>query len=169
MIAAALLVHLVAQVAAPPAPTPVPVPVPARRDTLVLVDDRSVKDQAPPAFVARVVEELARRKGLQPERLSIARKRLAPREDKELAACGDDAGCLATIGRELDAKLVVTIRLTRPPSGGAGAFLAITRVNALRPQASDDAGTLVGTDADALAAVPESVGELFADFELRAP
>ena len=132
----------------------------------MLVDDRDVKDQAPPAFVAKVIAEIARRKGLQPERLSVARKRLDAREDRDLASCGDDAGCLATIGRELDAKLVVTIRLTKRE----GAFLvAVTRINALRPQASDDAGTLAGTDADALAAIPDAVAELFPEVELRAP
>lgn len=135
-------------------------------DTLVVIDDRATKDQAPPAFLERVIGELSKRKGLAIERMSAARKRIDAREDKALAACGDNAGCLATAGRAMGAQIVVFARLTK--RDGAF-FVAITRVNALRPQASDDEGTLAGSEQDALAAVPDAIGELFAEIELKSP
>ncbi len=170
---------LIAQVNAPPgtspgappvtqAPPSAPAPAPPLKepDTLVVVDDRATKDQAPPAFIDRVVSELGKRKGFAIERMSVARKRLDDREDKALSTCGDNAGCLATAGREMGARIVVFARLTK--RDGAF-FVAVTRVNALRPQASSDEGTLAGTDTDALAAIPDAISELFAEIELKAP
>jgi hypothetical protein len=151
---------------APPSPPPSAPLVVKEPDTLVVVDDRATKDQAPPAFIDRVVSELGKRKGLAIERMSTARKRLDEREDRALTTCGDNAGCLATAGREMGARIVVFARLTK--RDGAF-FVAITRVNALRPQASSDEGTLAGTDADALAAIPEAISELFAEVELKSP
>jgi hypothetical protein len=160
----ALLV--IAQVAPPPPPS-APVKEPIREpDTLVVVDDRATKDQAPPAFLDRVISELGKRKGLAVERMSVARKRLDEREDKALTTCGDNAGCLATAGREMGARIVVFTRLTK--RDGAF-FVAVTRVNALRPQAAMDEGTLAGNDADALAAIPDAISELFAEVELKEP
>lgn len=156
---------LIAQVAPPPAPSTAKEPV-KEPDTLVVVDDRATKDQAPPAFLDRVISELGKRKGLAVERMSVARKRLDEREDKALTTCGDDAGCLATAGREMGARIVVFTRLTK--RDGAY-FVAVTRVNALRPQASSDEGTLAGNDADALAAIPDAISELFAEVELKGP
>src|SRR5688572_25105284 len=153
------------QVAPPPAPAPAPAPV-KEPDTLVVVDDRATKDQAPPAFIDRVIGELGKRKGFAIERMSVARKRLDEREDKALTTCGDNAGCLATAGREMGARIVVFARLTK--RDGAF-FIAVTRVNALRPQASADEGTLVGNEDDALAAIPDAVSELFAEVELKTP
>jgi hypothetical protein len=138
-------------------------PVPAVKPTVIVVDDRAVKDQAPAPFLARTLAELGRRKGLQVVRMSESRKRLDARSDQALSACGDDAGCLATAAREMDGNAVVTVRLTKREGAF---FLALTRINALRPQMADDAGTLAGTEADALAFVPEAVGDLFADAEL---
>ena len=55
---------VVAQAKAPPPPaepkapgvepTPIPVPVPTVRPTIVLVDDRTVKDQAPGQFLTNI-------------------------------------------------------------------------------------------------------------------
>lgn len=155
---------LIAQLAPPPSP---PIEAPAKEpDTLVVVDDRATKDQAPAAFIDRVVSELGKRKGMAIERMSLSRKRLDDREDKALTTCGDNAGCLATAGREMGARIVVFARLTK--RDGAF-FVAVTRVNALRPQASSDEGTLAGTDSDALAAIPEAISELFAEVELKSP
>ena len=155
---------LIAQVASPASP---PIEVPAKEpDTLVVVDDRATKDQAPAAFIDRVVSELGKRKGMVIERMSMSRRRLDDREDKALTTCGDNAGCLATAGREMGARIVVFARLTK--RDGAF-FVAVTRVNALRPQASSDEGTLAGTDTDALAAIPEAISELFAEVELKSP
>lgn len=131
---------------------------PPAPSTVVLLDDRVVKDQAPGAFLQRVAEEIGKRKGLRAVRLSDARKKLDARGEKSLAGCGDDAGCLASAARSLGAEVVVTVRLTRREDAY---FLAITRISALRPQMTDDAATLAGTDADALKFVAEGVGELF--------
>jgi hypothetical protein len=164
-----LLVPLALVTLAQAAPPPPPVSAPAKEkepDTLVVVDDRATKDQAPPAFLDRVIGELGKRKGLAIERMSVARKKLDEREDKALTTCGDNAGCLATAGREMGARIVVFARLTK--RDGAY-FVAVTRVNALRPQASADEGTLAGTDADALAAIPDAISELFAEVELKSP
>ncbi|MBI1947397.1 MAG: hypothetical protein HYS27_17010 [Deltaproteobacteria bacterium] len=156
-----------AQTPAPPpppmAPPAAPAPAPARI-TSVLLDDRAVKDQAPAAFLARTADEIAKLRGMQVTRISEARKRLAPKADHALSACGDDGGCLAAAARAAGGDLVVTVRLTKREGAF---FLALTRVNALRPQITEDSGTLAGTDADALAAVPEAVAELFPDTEAR--
>jgi hypothetical protein len=135
----------------PPPPRPPP-------QTIVLLDDRVVKDQAPGAFLTRVAEEIGLRKSLRVVRISDARKRLDARGEKTLAGCADEAGCLASTARAVGADLVVTVRLTRREDAY---FLAITRISALRPQMSDDAATLAGTDADALKFVAEGIGELF--------
>lgn len=141
-------------------------PATEARPTVVVVDDRGVKDQAPGPFIARAIEELERRKGFVTLRMSEGRKRLDPRAARALAACGDDAGCLAAGGRDMGGDVVVTLRLTRRESAS---FLAVTRISALRPQMTDDEGTLSGNDRDALAAVPDAIGELFADAELKSP
>ncbi|OGQ23906.1 MAG: hypothetical protein A2138_10855 [Deltaproteobacteria bacterium RBG_16_71_12] len=154
---------LLAQAPAPPPPPTAPAPPPTRT-TAVILDDRAVKDQAPPAFLARAAEEIGKLRGMQVTRFSEARKRLAPKADHALSGCGDDAGCLATAARAVGGDLVVTVRLTKREGAY---FVALTRVNALRPQISEDSGTLAGTDADALAAVPEAVAELFPDAEAR--
>ena len=165
-LAFALADVLTGQATAPPVPAAPAAPT--APDTLVVVDDRAVKDQAPAPFLERVIAELKKRKGLRIERMSEGRKRLDAREDKALTTCGDDAGCLATAGREMGAATVVFARLTKRDDGGTGAyFVAVTRVNALRPQAADDAGTLAGTEADALAAMSDAISELFSEVELR--
>lgn len=151
---------------APPPPAAAPAPAvaaPARR-TVVVLDDRAVKDQAPGPFLARVADEIGKLRGMSVVRFSEARKRLSAKADQLLSGCGDDAGCLATATRAAGGDLVVTVRLTKREGAF---FLALTRVNALRPQVSDDSGTLSGSDADALAAVPEAVAELFPDAEAR--
>lgn len=163
-----LAVHLGLQASAAPVAPPPPVAPPAPRTprpTVVVVDDRAVKDQAPAQFITRAIEELERRRGLVTLRMSEGRRRLDPRADRALAACSDDAGCLAAGGRDMGGDIVVTLRLTRREGAS---FLAVTRVNALRPQMADDEGTLAGTDQGALAAVPEALSELFADTELEA-
>ena len=151
---------------APAAAAPAPPAAPAVAATVVLVDDRLVKDQAPSGFVQKIAAEIGRRRGMRVVLASEGRKRLDPKGDKAFSGCADDAGCLATAAREMGAEIVVTARLTR--RDGAY-FLALTRISALRPQASDDAATLAGTDADALAFIPEGVGELFPDAEIGTP
>lgn len=151
-------------VAQTPAPPPPPAPAAPVKTTVVVLDDRAVKDQAPPAFLTRTQDELAKLRGIAVVRFSDARKRLAPKADQALSGCGDDAGCLATAGRGVGGDLVVTVRLTKREGAF---FVALTRVNTLRPQVSEDSGTLSGTEADALAAVPEAVAELFPDAEAR--
>ena len=146
---------------APPQPGPPPAPP---RATVVIVDDRAVKDQAPAPFLARAVDEVGKLRGMSVVRFSEVRKRLSPKADQALSGCGDDAGCLATAARGVGGDVVVTVRLTKREGAF---FLALTRVNALRPQMADDSGTLAGSDADALAAVPEAVAELFPDAEAR--
>ncbi len=152
------------------AQTPVAPPAPApetathERRTVVILDDRAVKDQAPAAFLARVVDEITKLRGMSVARFSEVRKRLAPKADQALSGCGDDPGCLATAARGAGGDIVVTVRLTKREGA---LFLALTRVNALRPQIADDSGTLAGNDTDALAAVPEAVSELFPDTEAR--
>jgi hypothetical protein len=159
--AAQLGLALAAQ--APPAPTPIHAPpVMEQRPMVVVIDDRRVKDQAPAAFVDAAVEEIARRRGIVTLRMSEGRKRLDARGNRQLTGCGDDVGCLATAAREMGGDVVVMLRLTKREGAS---FLAITRTSALRPQMSDDAATLSGTDKDALAFVPEGVAELFADAE----
>ena len=149
---------------APPAPTPAPAAAAPQRRTVVILDDRAVKDQAPPAFLARVVDEVTKLRGMSVVRFSEARKRLAPKADQALSGCGDDPGCLAAAARGAGGDIVITVRMTKREGAF---FLAVTRVNALRPQIADDSGTLAGNDADALAAVPEAVAELFPDTETR--
>jgi hypothetical protein len=136
------------------------------KPTVILLDDRVVKDQAPGVFLARAEAELVKRRDIKVVKISEGRKKLDARANKELSGCADDAGCLATAARDMGADLVVTVRLTRREGAF---FLAFTRISALRPQMSDDAGTLAGTDADALAAVPEQIADLFPDAEERAP
>lgn len=163
VLAAHLGLQVLAAPIAPPPPGAPPVPR-APAPTVVVVDDRAVKDQAPAAFIARAIEEIERRRGLVTLRMSEGRRRLEPRADRALAACSDEAGCLAAGAREMGGDIVVTLRLTRREGAS---FLAVTRVNALRPQIADDEGTLAGTDKEALAAVPEAVSELFADTEME--
>lgn len=146
---------------APPAPA---APVAAARVTEVILDDRAVRDQGPPAFLAKAADEIGKLRGMRVTRFSEARKRLGPKADQALAGCGDDAGCLATAARGAGGDIVVTVRLTKREGAS---FVALTRINALRPQIADDSGTLAGTDADALAAIPEAVSELFPDAESR--
>jgi hypothetical protein len=138
-------------------------PAPAR-ETVVLIDDRAVKDQAPADFLSRVTDEIDKRKGMRAVRISQARKRLDARQDKALNGCGDDAGCLAAAALPAGGDVVVTVRLTKREGAF---FLALTRINALRPQITDDAATLAGTVKDALGYVPEAVAELFPDAELE--
>ncbi|MCC7074632.1 MAG: hypothetical protein IT383_25210 [Deltaproteobacteria bacterium] len=162
------LVVVVAAIAAARAlaqtPAPPPPPLPAARVTEVILDDRAVKDQGPPAFLAKTAEEIGKLRGMRVTRFSDARKRLGPKADQALAGCGDDAGCLATAARAAGGDIVVTVRLTKREGAS---FVALTRVNALRPQITDDSGTLSGSDADALALIPEAVTELFPDAESR--
>lgn len=148
---------------APPPPPATTVAAPTRA-IVVILDDRAVKDQAPPAFLTRTIEELAKLRGISVQRFSEARKRLTPKADLALSGCGDDAGCLATAARAAGGDLVLTARLTKREGAY---FVALTRVNALRPQMSEDSGTLAGTEPDALAAIPEAVAELFPDAEAR--
>ncbi|MCC7111835.1 MAG: hypothetical protein IT382_21245 [Deltaproteobacteria bacterium] len=155
--------HGAAQAPVAPPPPTAQVAAPARR-TVVILDDRTVKDQAPGPFLTRVADEIGRLRGMSVVRFSEARKRLTPKADLSLSGCGDDAGCLATASRAAGGDLVVTVRLTKREGAS---FLALTRVNALRPQVSEDSGNLSGSDAEAFAAVPEAVAELFPDAEAR--
>lgn len=134
------------------------------RARVVLVDDRAVKEQAPAAFLDRVMGDLAQRKGLSPVRLSAVRGRLAPADEAALAGCGDDAGCLATAARVLGADVVVLVRVTRR-EGEDARFVATTKINALRPQIQDDSGGIAGSERDALPLVSEQVAELFPQTE----
>jgi hypothetical protein len=133
---------------------------------MVVVDDRAIKDQAPAAFLERVIAEIGKRKGLRAARMSAVRAQLHPKEEQALAACGDDAGCLATAGRALGAESVVLVRVTRR-DGEEARFVATTRINALRPQMQDDSGGIAGTEKDALPLVIEQVAELFPESEMR--
>jgi hypothetical protein len=155
---------------APPTPTAAPKPAAkagkADRERLVIVDDRAVKDQAPAPFLDRVVVEIGKRKGLRVERLSAARERLQDKEDQALAACGDEAGCLATAARLVGADAVVLVRMTRR-DGEEARFVATTRINALRPQIQEDAGGIAGSEKDALPLVVEQVADVFPETELR--
>lgn len=165
MIAVALALVAV-QLAAPIPPAPIPPAAPAAvsvKPVVVLVDDRAVQDQAPPSVLSKLVSEFARRKSMRAVKLSDARKALGARSEKALSACGDDAGCLATAARELGADVVVVARLTKREGAS---FLALTRISALRPQITDDAATLAGSDADAVAFVPEGVEQLFPNVEV---
>lgn len=148
----------------PPQASPPPASAAPARAVVVILDDRAVKDQAPPAFLTRASEELSKLRGITVQRFSEARKRLTPKADLALSGCGDDAGCLATAARAAGGDLVLTARLTKREGAY---FVALTRVNALRPQISEDSGTLAGTEPDALAAIPEAVAELFPDAEAR--
>ncbi len=162
LIVVIVAVAAAATLAQTPAPPPPPTPTP--RMTEVILDDRAVKDQGPPAFLAKTADEIGKLRGMRVTRFSEARKRLSPKADQALAGCGDDAGCLATAARAAGGDVVVTVRLTKREGAF---FVALTRVNALRPQIADDSGTLAGSDADALAAVPDAVTELFPDAEAR--
>jgi hypothetical protein len=167
MLVPALVVVASLSAQVPDAPTPVAPPPPGVvKATVVVVDDRATKDQAPAAWIAKTIAELGKRKGIAIVRMSEGRRRLDARADKALQGCGDDAGCLATAVRDMGGDIVVTVRLTKREGAF---FLALTRISALRPQMTDDAGTLAGNENDALAFIPEAVGDLFADVELIAP
>ncbi len=169
MLSLALLVALQAPLAPTPIGAPPPAPAAAARaeDAVVIaLDNRIVKDQAPGAFLTRTVAALEKLRGVRVLRISDGRKRLDARGDKELSRCADDAGCLATAAREIGADIVVTVRLTRRTGAY---FLALTRISALRPQMSDDAATLAGSEQDALKFVADAVAELFPDTEEKAP
>ena len=165
----AFLLVIAAQVApvAPVAPvvTGKPPKAAVTRAT-VLVDDRAVTDQAPPAVIAKLAAEINRRVALRAQLLSGARKALDDKADNALSSCGDDAGCLATAARDVGATWVVTARVTRREGA---VFVALTLVNALRPQRTEDAATLVGSDAEAVAFVTAGVEELFPGSELQPP
>src|SRR5438046_4130863 len=62
-------------------PTPIPVPVPTVKPTVVVVDDRIVKDQAPGPFLTRTVAELQRRRDFRVVPISEARKKLDARSN----------------------------------------------------------------------------------------
>ena len=146
----------------PPEPTPLAPAAPPTRTTVVVIDDRTTKDQAPPAFIAQTLVQLQKRKGMTPVLMSEVRKRLSPRSEQALTSCGDDAGCLAKATGEMGGDLVVSLRLNKRDEAF---FLAMSRINALRPQFADDTATLVASEREALASVPAAVDELFADTE----
>lgn len=143
--------------------TPAPAKSGEAHATVVILDDRATRDQAPARFLARAAEELARRKDIAVVKFSEARRRLDARANRALGGCGDDVGCLAAAARDAGGDIVVTVRLTKREGAF---FLAVTRTNALRPQISDDEATLSGSEEDALRWLPEAIAELFADTEV---
>jgi hypothetical protein len=164
------LVLALQQPSPPPAPTVPPATAPVvvqEKVTLVVVDDRALVDQAPAGFLDKAIQEIDRRKGLKAVRMSELRKKLDAHENQKLGKCGDDAGCLATAAREMGADIVLLVRLIKR-DGEDARFLALTRINALRPQVAEDAGTIVGSEKDALPQVPAQIAELFPEAELRA-
>lgn len=80
-----------------------------------------------------------------------------------LTRCADEPGCLAAAAAPLGVDEVLIVRVTRREEA---TFIALTRVNALRPQLSEDAATLVATEMDALAFAAEAVEELWPGVEL---
>lgn len=60
-------------------------PWPGAPSVRVLLEDRSIPDQAPAALLARVSDELAQRRGEEVIRLSRARRSSGPRTKRSLA------------------------------------------------------------------------------------